>query len=77
MGVRPADDNAKALSSEVRLLLFIEQGTKFESVDKDRPGDIDPEKEEEQGGDTAVDRCIGFVVYHIEDKGAFTEIPDQ
>ena len=46
-------------------------------MQKDCPGDIDPEKKEEQRRDTAVDTGVGFVVHYIKNKTTFREIPDQ
>ena len=59
------------------LIILVQQIAETKTVQEDRPGDIDPEEEEEYGTDTAVDGSIGLVVHDIEDKAAFGEIPDQ
>ena len=44
-------------------------------MEKDRPGDIDPEEEKEQGAESAVDAGVGLVVENIEEEAAFCQIP--
>jgi hypothetical protein len=46
-------------------------------MQEDRPGDIDPEKKEKKGTDTAIDTGIGLVVDDIKDKATLGEVPDQ
>jgi hypothetical protein len=46
-------------------------------MQEDRPGDVDPQKEEEYGTDASINGSIGLVVHDIEDKAAFGEIPDK
>jgi len=46
-------------------------------VEEDGPGDVDPEEEEEQGAQSAVDAGVGAVVEDVKKKAAFGQIPDD
>jgi len=55
----------------VDLYSFVQQIAKTQSMQKDCPGDIDPEQKEKYGTDTSVHRGIGLVVHNIENEAAF------
>ena len=46
-------------------------------MQKNCPGDVNPQEEEEQGTQSSVDTAIRVIVECVEEKGTFSQIPDK
>ena len=61
----------------VGMNVSVEVVTEFNTVQKDDPGEVDPDQKKHDGTERAVKCGVGFVESDVVDKEHFRNIPDQ